>query len=320
MAAELRELARPGPEWPGGRETLWLEPTAAVPEEGRIVAFIPTVARAVGETELDRLPGLRILANYGVGVDNIDLGAAAARALTVTNTPDVLTDATADLAVALLLAAARRLREGLALAAGGSWEGWHPTQLLGLGLRGRTLAILGAGRIGRAVARRAVAFGMRIRYWSRSPAPDLEAEAGAERAATLEEALRGADAVSVHLPLTAETRGLIGERELGLLAEGAVLVNTARGGIVDAGALEEAVRAGRISAGLDVFDDEPQIPQGLRASPNAFVLPHLGSATREARLAMWRVAADNVRRVLGGEPPATPVGQRSSGRHAQGPD
>jgi glyoxylate reductase len=251
---------------------------------------------------------LRVVANYGVGYDNIELAAAARRGVVVTNTPDVLTDATADLVLALLLAAARRLREGLDLARSGEWDGWHPAQLLGMGLQGRVLGILGAGRIGVATARRAAAFGMEIAYWNRSVSPAMESEAGGRRVLDLEELLAAADVVSVHLPLTAETRGLLDAARLASMKPGSILVNTARGAVVDEEALAGVLRSRHLAAaGLDVFENEPEIPAELRDLPNCVVLPHLGSATRDARQSMWDLAAANARAVLAGEEPITPV-------------
>lgn len=308
VARELEAVWDGEPAWPGGHETVLLGREEPLPAADRAVALIPLLSRRIGAPELDALPSLRVVANYAVGYDNIDLRAAAARGVAVTNTPDVLTEATADLTWALILAATRRLREGLELAVSGRWRGWEPGQLLGSGLQGRTLAMLGAGRIGRAVARRAPAFGLEVIYWSRSRAEALEAETGARRRSRLEEALEEGDVVSVHLPLTGETRNLLGAEELRRMKPTAALVNTARGEIVDEPALIRALREGRPgAAGLDVFAEEPEIPAALRELPNAFLLPHLGSATREARRAMWRVAAENVRRVLAGDPPVTPV-------------
>jgi glyoxylate reductase len=273
-----------------------------------VIAIIPLLSHKIAGPVMDGLPELRVVANYAVGYDNVDVPAAAARGIIVTNTPDVLTDATADLTWALLLAATRRLREGLELATSGDWEGWAPGQLLGMELRGKTLGLLGAGRIGRAVAARASGFGMEVTYWDQAASAELEAGVGAARAETLEELLSHADVVSVHLPLTNETHGLLGARELAGMKAGSVLVNTARGEIVTTAALVHALSAGPLAAaGLDVYETEPDVPKDLRRLPNAIVLPHLGSATREARRGMWRVAADNVRRVLSGEPPLTPV-------------
>lgn len=308
VAGELHDLSGPDPDWPGGRGTLFHQPGAPLPARTDVDAIIPLVSQRVGESEFAGLSSLRVVANYGVGYDNIDLGAAARHGIVVTNTPDVLTDATADLALALLLAAARRVREGLDLARSGDWDGWHPTQLLGMGLQGRVLGILGGGRIGVATARRAAAFGMEIAYWSRSASPAMESEAGGRRIENLAEVLALADVISVHLPLTSETRGLLGVTRLSAMKPGSILVNTARGAIVDQGALAGVLRSRHLAAaGLDVFEREPEIPEELRSLPNCVVLPHLGSATREARQAMWDLAAANARAVLAGEQPITPV-------------
>jgi len=310
VAGELHDLSGLEPEWPGGRGTLFHQPGAPLPERDNVDAIIPLVSQAVGEAEMAGLPALRVVANYGVGYDNIDLAAAARRGITVTNTPDVLTEATADLAMALLLAAARRLREGLDVARSGEWDGWHPTQLLGMGLQGRILGILGAGRIGVATARRAAAFGMKIAYWSRSRAAAMETEAGGRRIERLEALLAEADVVSVHLPLTPETGDLLDAGRLAAMRPGAILVNTARGALVDQDALAESLRSGHLAAaGLDVFENEPDIPATLRELPNCIVLPHLGSATREARQAMWDLASANARAVLAEEEPLTRVVQ-----------
>lgn len=310
MAEELRPVSGDAPEWPGGRPTRFLPASTPIPADESVVALVPLLSRPVGPRELDLLPALRIVANYAVGYENIDLGAAAERGVAVSNTPGVLTEATADLTWALLLAAGRRLREGLELAVSGEWKGWRPAQLRGRGLRGRTLGILGAGRIGAAVARRASPFGLEVLYWSRSGNAALERDVGARRAASLEEALEGSDLLSLHLPLTPETEGLIGAAELTRMREGSILVNTGRGGLVRVDALVEALRSGPLAAaGLDVYPQEPEIPAALRELPNAFLLPHLGSATHEARRGMWEVAAENVRRVLRGEAPSTPVGE-----------
>ncbi len=310
VAGELHDLSGLEPEWPGGRGTLFHQPGAQLPERDEVDAIIPLVSQAVGEAEMAGLPALRVVANYGVGYDNIDLAAAARRGVVVTNTPDVLTDATADLTLALLLAATRRLREGLDLARSGEWDGWHPTQLLGMGLQGRILGILGAGRIGVATARRAAAFGMEVAYWSRSRAAAMETEAGGRRIERLEALLAEADVVSVHLPLTPETGDLLDAGRLAAMRPGAILVNTARGALVDQDALAESLRSGHLAAaGLDVFENEPDIPATLRELPNCIVLPHLGSATREARQAMWDLAAANASAVLAGEEPLTRVVQ-----------
>lgn len=309
VSREIRPLLDgESPEWPGGAETRWVAPSDALPPSERVVALIPLLSREVTGAEMDRLPRLRVVANYAVGYDNVDVEAARERGVAVTNTPGVLTEATADLTWALILAAARRMREGLELAVGGDWEGWKPDQLLGAGLQEKRLGILGAGRIGSAVARRAPGFGMDVLYWSRSENRELERAVGARREQELGDILAASDVLSVHLPLTDDTGGLLDAGALERMRPGSVLVNTARGGIVETGALAEALRTGALAAaGLDVYPDEPEIPTALRELPNAFVLPHLGSATREARTGMWRIARDNVRSVLAGREPVTPV-------------
>lgn len=314
VAGELRPLAGDGFSWPGGRSTVYLPADEPLPTDDRTVALVPLLSRTVGGEELDRLPNLRVVANYAVGHDNVDVLAAARRGVAVTNTPDVLTQSTADLTWALILAAGRRLREGLELAASGRWKGWRPDQLQGLALQDRTLGILGAGRIGSAVARRAPGFGMDVVYWSRTRNRGLEREVGARRATSLQEALEACRVLSVHLPLTRETRCLVGRPELARMPERSVLVNTGRGELVDPDALADALDDGPPgAAGLDVYPEEPEIPDRLRKHPRCFVLPHLGSATRRARRGMWELAAENVRRVLEGREPATPVEPPAAG-------
>ena len=262
---------------------------------------------AVDEPLLASLPALRIVADYAVGYDNVDLAAAARHGVAVTHTPDVLTDATADLTWALILAVARRLVEADRLARSGEWAGWHPRQLLGKELTGGTLAILGMGRIGEAVARRGLAFGMRIAYWSRSPRPALERELGAERL-DLGEALAAADVVSIHLPLTEQTRHLLDAERIALMRSDALLVNTSRGPIVDEDALADALERGRIlGAGLDVHEREPEVHPRLAASPRTVLLPHVGSATVATRDRMAQVVARNLLAVLEDEPPPDAV-------------
>ena len=261
----------------------------------------------VDEALLARLPALEIVADYAVGYDNVDLAAAARRGVAVTHTPDVLTDATADLTWALILAVARRLLEADRLARSGRWAGWHPRQLLGKELTGGTLAVLGLGRIGEAVARRGRAFGMVVVYWSRSARPALEKELEARRL-DLREALTVADVVSVHLPLMEDTRHLIDAKRLAHMRSDAILVNTARGPIVDEEALADALEGGRLlGAGLDVHDREPDVHPRLAASTRTVLLPHVGSATVATRERMAEVVARNLRAVLGGGPPPDPV-------------
>jgi glyoxylate reductase len=258
---------------------------------------------------LDACPRLRVVSQMAVGVDNVDLAACAAREIPVGNTPDVLTDATADLTLALLLAAARRLPEGMAAVRSGEWGPWRPSWLLGLELRGARLGIVGMGRIGRAVAERATAFGMEVVYAARegrAPAgsPGASAAGPASTALPLAELLRTSDVVSLHCPLTPETRGLIDAGVLAQMKPGALLVNTARGPVVDQDALAEALHAGRLGgAALDVTDPEPLPPDHpLLAAPNLIVLPHLGSATHATRERMARLAVENLAAGLAGRP------------------
>ena len=262
--------------------------------------IIPVVTTRIGPVEMDRLRGLKVIANYGVGVDNIDLGAARERGIGVSNTPGVLTDATAELTWALILATARRVGEAERLVRSGKWSGWTPTQLRGMSLDGRTLGIIGAGRIGREVGRRAQAFGMRVVYWSRTRDATLEF-------VDLDTLLRTADVVSIHLARSSQTDGLMDAGKLKLLRDGAILINTARGSIVDEPALVRELASGRISAGLDVYAHEPAVPTELLGLENVVLLPHLGSATHEARQAMWDLAWSNVEAFLGGAALISPI-------------
>ena len=251
--------------------------------------------------ELDLFPALRLVANFGVGYDRIDVAACRARGVAVTNTPGVLDDATADLAVALMLAARRRVVEGDALVRAGRWAtAWSDGPFLGREVTGATLGIVGHGRIGAAVARRARGFDMRILVHGRTRVDDPPWR-------PLEDLLRESDVVSLHTPLTPETAGLISRERLALLRDGATLVNTARGGVVDEAALVDELVSGRISAGLDVFAHEPHVPQELLGLPNVVLTPHVASATVETRAAMARVVVDNVLALERGELLLTPV-------------
>jgi glyoxylate reductase len=251
--------------------------------------------------------GLRIIANMAVGYDNVDVEAARERGIIVTNTPGVLDETTADVAFMLVLAAARRLGEGERLLRAGKWEWWGPMQLRGLDVWGKTLGIVGMGRIGRAVARRGKGFGMEILYHNRSRSEDAEEELGA-RYVELEDLLRESDFVSIHTPLTQDTRHLISERELGLMKATAVLVNTSRGPVVDEAALADALAEGRIfAAGLDVYEEEPKVHPKLLELENAVLAPHVGSASVETRDRMATLAAENLAAVLRGQQPKTPV-------------
>ena len=261
----------------------------------------------IDEELLGLAPKLRVVANLAVGFDNIDVPAATAHQVVATNTPGVLTDATADLAFALLLAAARRLGEGERLVRSGAWTVWGPNQLLGRPVAGQTLGIVGLGAIGTAVARRARGFGMSVVYVNRHAAPAAEAETGARRV-ELDELLATSDVVSLHAPLNDESRHLIDGAALARMKPTAVLVNTARGPLVDEEALVEALRAGTIAAaGLDVYEDEPRLTPGLAELDNVVVLPHIGSATTATRGAMVELACRNIIDVLDGRTPPTPL-------------
>jgi len=304
IAAELKSLLDPA-EFQG-LDVTWILSDQPTPK-GDYVAIVPLLSRWVGGTEFKNLPLLKIVANCAVGYDNVDVVAAELRGVIVTNTPDVLTDATADLTWALILVCARRVVEGVELIRSGTWTGWHPEQLLGVELRGKTLGILGAGRIGQAVARRAAGFGMRLLYASRTPKPDFEQETGATRV-ELGAILRDSDVLTLHTPSTPETKGIINADTLARMRPGAILINTARGDLVREEALAVALEEGRLgAAGLDVYADEPAIHARLRAAPRAVLLPHIGSATDETRRRMAAIAVANVRAVLAGQPPLTPV-------------
>lgn len=254
---------------------------------------------------LDAAPRLKVISTYAVGTDNIDVAAATERGICVCNTPGILTDATADTAWALLLAASRRVVEGDRMVRSGEWRSWGPQLLLGQPFAGRTLGILGMGRIGQAVARRGTGFGMRILYHNRRPDPEAEAALGA-RYVDLETLLRESDFLSIHTPLTPETRGLIDRDALDRMKPTAVLVNTARGPVVDEAALADALRDGRLfAAGLDVFDREPiGADHPLCGLRNVVLLPHLGSADVATREEMARVAAVAILDVMAGRLPA----------------
>jgi glyoxylate reductase len=265
-------------------------------------ALVPILADRVDTELLDTAPRLRVVANHAVGYDNIDVPACTARGVWVTNTPDVLTDATADLTWALILALARRLREGERMVRAGEYRGWAPTMLLGRDMTGHTLGILGYGRIGRAVARRAEGFGMRVLFTARGGGVPFD------------ELLSESDVLSIHCPLTAQTRHLFGPAELLRMKKGAVLVNTARGPIVDEAALAAALAAGHLGgAALDVFENEPAVDPGLIGRDDVVLLPHLGSATQETREKMATIALENVELVLRGERPRTPVNEVQKG-------
>jgi len=271
-------------------------------------ALLTLLTDRIDAALLDAAPRLRIVSNMAVGYDNIDLKAASARGVLVSNTPGVLTETTADFAFALLLAAARRVVEGDRLARGGGWRTWHPSFLLGQDVHGATLGIVGLGAIGQAIARRARGFDMSLLYVDRQRRAELEAELEA-RFVPLETLLRESDFVSLHVPLTAETRHLIGHRELSLMKPSAILINTSRGGVVDQTALYQALASRAIAgAGLDVAEAEP-VPAGdpLLDLDNLTLTPHVGSASVATRARMADMAADAILCVLRGERPANLV-------------
>ncbi|HEX5061738.1 MAG TPA: D-glycerate dehydrogenase [Kofleriaceae bacterium] len=267
-------------------------------------ALVCLLLDRIDESVLARAPKLRVIANCAVGYDNVDIAAATRAGIAVTNTPDVLTDATAELTIALMLAAARRLPEGEAFVRSGQWPGWRLDQLIGQPIKGRTLGIVGLGRIGTAVAERALGLGMRVIYCGHT---DVATPFAAQRVA-VDDLFAHADVVSLHCPLTPETKHLVNAQRLARMKPTAILINTARGGIVDDGALAEALGAGRIfGAALDVFNGEPALDPRLLAAPRLVVAPHLGSATTDARRQMAQLCADGVISVLTGNRPANLV-------------
>ena len=250
---------------------------------------------------------LKLVANFAVGTDNIDLDACRARGIVATNTPDVLTNATAELAVGLTLAAARQITGSERRMRNGEWKGWDPGDYLGFELSGATIGVVGMGRIGRRYAELMSGFGGKLLYWSRSSKPDVESELTAHRA-EMEELLTHSDVVSLHLPSNAETRHLIDAAALSLMKPTVVLVNTGRGAVVDGEALADALEAGTIgAAGLDVYEAEPDVPERLLDAQNTALTPHIGSATHKSRDDMARLVARNVNGVLDGTGAVTPL-------------
>lgn len=261
-------------------------------------ALLPVLTDRIDAELLDAAPRLRVVANHAVGYDNVDVPACTRRGIWVTNTPGVLTDSTADMTWALILALARRLREGERLIRSGQFRGWAPTMLLGRELRGKTLGVLGYGRIGRAVSRRAEGFGMRVIFTASGGGVPLE------------ELIAQSDILSLHCPLTPRTRHLIGAAELLAMKKGALLINTARGPIVDEAALVAALESGHLGgAALDVFENEPAVHPGLLQRDDVVLLPHLASATLETRAEMARLALSDIELVLRGERPLHPVNE-----------
>jgi lactate dehydrogenase-like 2-hydroxyacid dehydrogenase len=285
----------PGPAWEELPDVTVLDAWPPAEPLAGVEVLVEAVV-AVGPPELDLLPDLRLVANYGVGYDRVDVPACRERGVAVTNTPGVLDAAVADMTLALILACRRHLVESDRFVREGRWQrGWARPELLGRDLAGSTLGLVGLGRIGSEVARRADAFGMCVVHHRRSDGLPLD------------ELLRTSDVVSLHVPLTPETDGLISRERLRLLRDGATLINTARGAIVDEKALVDELVPGRISAGLDVFADEPRVPERLFELPNVVLAPHIASATAETRAAMTQVLVDNVLAFLRGDPLPNPV-------------
>lgn len=276
-----------------------------VPGASAIIAD-PTVP--VGSELLDAAgPSLEVVANFAVGYDNVDLEACRGRSIPVTNTPDVLTNATAELAVGLTFAAARQIPAAESQLREGAWTGWDPGEFRGVELTGATIGVLGMGRIGTRYAELMAGLGGELLYWSRQQRPAAERDLGATYA-DLPALLGRADVVSVHLASTPETAHLIDEEAIGQMKPGAILVNTSRGSLVDGHALATALMEGRLGAvGLDVFENEPEVPAELLEAPRAVLTPHIGSATHTSRDGMARLAAENVIAVLEGRSPVTPV-------------
>lgn len=286
-------------------------------DEDRLYSSDELIARAEGadailacHTEhlsaevIERLPGsVRAIANFSVGVDHVDLAAAKARGISVTNTPDVLTDATAELTMLLMLGAARRAAEGEQLVRSGKWDTWSPSFMVGIQVTGKRLGIIGMGGVGQVTARRARGFDMSIHYHNRRRLP-VEREAGAVFHASVDELMPHCDFLALHCPATPDTQGLLDARRIALLPDGAIVVNAARGSIVDEAALLDALRSGKLAAvGLDVYNNEPDIDPAFRTLSNTFLLPHIGSATRETRDAMGQRALDNLDAVFAGREP-----------------
>jgi glyoxylate reductase len=264
-------------------------------------AVICTLTDRIDASLLSHATKLKIIANYAVGYNNIDLPAATQRGIIVTNTPDVLTDATADLTWALLLALTRRVVEGDTWVRTGHWPGWTPTQMLGAEVSGKTLGIIGMGRIGQAVAQRAAGFRMSVIYAGRQSVCSPPGVSWTLR--PFDDVLRESDCVSLHVPLTQTTHHLIGQRELALMKPTAFVINTSRGAVIDEAALISALERKTIAgAGLDVYEQEPLVPARLMSLPNVVLLPHLGSATLETRVRMGLICLENIAAVLGNRP------------------
>jgi glyoxylate reductase len=296
------EPLRPWVEIRGGEASA--PPRERLVEEARGATILaPTYIDRVDGALLDALPTVRHVASYGVGVNHLDLDACRARRVLVTNTPGVLTDATADHAMALLLAAARRVVEGDRVVRAGGWRAVDPAFMLGTEVTGKTLGVVGFGRIGQAMARRALGFRMKVLYASPRGADFPEA-----RQVSVDALLAESDFVSLHCPLTPQTENLLSRERIARMKRGAIVVNTARGAVVDDAALAEALASGQLAAaGLDVFRDEPRVPAAYVGLENVVLTPHLGSGTRETRAAMARLVIEDALLFAKGEPPRHPV-------------
>jgi glyoxylate reductase len=271
-------------------------------------ALVTLLSDRIDGPLLDRAPNVRIVANVAVGVDNVDLAACKARNVRVTNTPGVLTEATADLAFGLLIAAARRIAEGDRSIRSGEFPAWRPTTFLGAPVAGATLGIVGMGRIGGAMARRARGFGMHVLYNQRGRLPPEVERALLATFVPLDELFRASDFLSIHCPLTAETHHIVSKERMLTMKQGSVLVNTSRGGCVDEASLADILESGPIgAAGLDVFEDEPRVHKNLLKRTNVVLTPHIASADRRTREAMARMAADNVIAFAQGKELLSPV-------------
>ena len=269
-------------------------------ETKQVDALMCMLTDPVSKDVIRSMERCKVISTYAVGFNNIDVAAATEKGITVTNTPGVLTDATADIAFGLLLAGARHFIVGDAMTRKGKFIGWAPMLLLGKPVAGKTIGIIGAGRIGSAMAERAAGFGMKILYYSRTQKPELENKLNA-RKVSLKTLLKQSDFVSLHCPLTPDTHHLLGKAELKVMKTSAVLINTARGEVVDEKALARALRKKEIfAAGLDVFEQEPKVERALLSLPNVVLLPHIGSGTDETREKMARIAAKNIIGILEG--------------------
>lgn len=272
--------------------------------------LVPTVTDRLDADLISKAgKSLKLIANFGSGTDHIDLEAAQARNIIVTNTPGVFTDDTADIAMAGIIGVPRRIREGVGLVRSGKWSGWAPSGLLGRKLKGKTLGIVGMGRIGQAVAHRALGFGLRIIYFSRRRIPqNAEKSLKAEYFENLDHMMQEADILSLHCPMTEETRGIISQNRIKLMKPGSAIINTARGELIDQEALIEALQNGHIAgAGLDVYPNEPNVDRRLLKIPNVMTLPHIGSATAEGREASGEKVIANIRFWMDGHRPPDQV-------------